>query len=108
MMRLVGMWRERMDGGAREVLAAIGTVNEMVVAFQDEERCRRCWKPWSGRRAVFAGHADAEIQQLPQDVMSGDVPDLASIRARTAGADSSSRRRRGCRCIRPSGSCVFG
>ena len=30
-----------MAGGTREVLSGIATVSDMVVAFQDEDRCRR-------------------------------------------------------------------
>jgi Transposase zinc-ribbon domain len=32
---------ERMDGVARDILAGITTVRDMVEAFQDEDRCRR-------------------------------------------------------------------
>jgi hypothetical protein len=37
---------------AREVLAGIRTVDQMVAAFQDEERCRQLLEAmvWPGRR----------------------------------------------------------
>jgi hypothetical protein len=40
MSRLVG-GVIRMAGWAREILAKITTVNEMVTAFKDDDRCRR-------------------------------------------------------------------
>ena len=51
MMSLLGTG-EGVDGrGARDVLAGIATVSDMVTAFADEERCRRLLKRWYGRRS---------------------------------------------------------
>ena len=66
---------------AREVLAGITTVIEMVAASRMRSVAGRCWKRWSGQLAAFAPSAGTRDRSLLLDAILVGERAPASINA---------------------------
>jgi Transposase zinc-ribbon domain len=75
----------------REVLAGIRTVDQMVAAFQDEERCRQLLEAMVWPRGRLCPKCGYKNSIALAGAMWAGEPALASINARAADAGFSSR-----------------
>ena len=81
-----------------QFLAKVETVDDMVAAFSDEDRCRRILKRWFGRMAELAPPADicvrAPYATAPWARNTGHAPGCINVQPPPVDFNSQRRRER--------------